>query len=83
MKKIEILGAKKCSKCKRLENMVRHFLEKHKISAEVTKVEDLDTMVSYGALTTPGIVVDGKLKAAGRIPREEELKQWLMPHSKE
>ena len=77
MKKIEILGSN-CASCRRAEKIVRNFVAKHGIQAEVTKVEDVDTIISYGVLMTPGIVVDGELKAAGRIPRKEELKAWLM-----
>jgi len=76
MKKIEILGTG-CASCRRAEKVVRDFLAKHGIAAEVTKVEDMDTIVSYGVLMTPGIVVNGELKAAGRIPRERELREWL------
>jgi small redox-active disulfide protein 2 len=47
------------------------------IEAEVTKVKDIKTITSYGVLMTPALVVDGVVKVAGKVPKVEEIKQWI------
>ena len=45
--------------------------------AEVVKVRDIETIAGYGVLATPALVVDGKVKAAGKVPKLEEIKEWI------
>jgi small redox-active disulfide protein 2 len=47
------------------------------IEAEVTKVKDIKTITNYGVLMTPALVVDGVVKVAGKVPKMEEIKQWI------
>ena len=74
--KIEILGTG-CSKCKQLEGNARKALEKTGKRAELVKITDIDKIISYGLMTTPAIVIDGVVKAAGRIPEVKEIINWL------
>ena len=74
--KIEILGSG-CPKCKQLEANARKAVEELKISAEIEKVTDVGEIVDYGIMSTPAIVIDGEVKAYGRIPTTEEIKKWL------
>jgi small redox-active disulfide protein 2 len=48
-----------------------------KSDAEVVKVRDIDTIARYGMLMTPALVVDGKVKVVGKIPKVEEIKEWI------
>ena len=70
--KIEILGSG-CPKCQKLDAMVKDVVAKHGIKAEVTHVYDIDKIVEYGVMMTPALVVNGKVKLAGRLPSESEL----------
>ena len=74
---IKILGTG-CSKCKTLERLTREVIEKNKITASVTKVEDIIEIMKYGVMSTPALVVDGEVVIKGRIPSAEEIKQVLM-----
>ena len=74
--KIEILGSG-CPKCKQLEENTRKALEETKKKAEIVKVTDINEIISRGVMATPAIIIDGKLKASGRIPEVEEIKKWL------
>jgi len=74
---IKILGTG-CSKCKTLEKLTREVIEKNKITASVTKVEDIIEIMKYGVMSTPALVVDGEVVIKGRIPSAEEIKQVLM-----
>ncbi len=47
------------------------------IEAEVIKVKDIKTISSYGVMITPALVVDGVVKVAGKIPKVEEIKEWI------
>ena len=74
--KIEILGVG-CAKCHKREELVRDIVSKEGISADISKVEDFKKIMNYGVMTTPALVVDGEVKAAGRIPSEDQIKNWL------
>jgi protein-disulfide isomerase len=43
----------------------------------VTKVKDIRTITNYGVLVTPALVVDGVVKVAGKLPKVEEIKEWI------
>ena len=47
------------------------------IEAEVIKVQDIKTITNYGVLVTPALVVDGVVKVAGKLPKMEEIKEWI------
>ncbi len=74
--KIEILGTG-CAKCQKLEELVRILVAEAGIEADITKVQDISKILSYGVLTTPGLVVNGDVKVAGKIPSAEQIKGWL------
>jgi small redox-active disulfide protein 2 len=74
--KVEILGVG-CAKCNKLYDLVKDVVEKDGIDAEVVKVEDIKKFSEYGVLMTPGLVIDGEVKTAGKVPKEAELRKWL------
>ncbi len=73
---IKILGSG-CSKCKTLEKLTRDVVSKNSIDATVTKVEDIMEILKYNIMTTPALVVNGKVVSKGRIPSAEDIKQLL------
>ncbi len=74
--KIEILGTG-CPKCKMLEANAKRAVEELKIKAEIVKVTEIDKIIDYGVMSTPAIVVDGKVKSYGKIADVEEIKKFL------
>jgi small redox-active disulfide protein 2 len=76
MMEILILGPG-CQKCKTLEKLTREVVEENGIDAKVTKVEDIAEIMKYGVMTTPALVVDGKIELKGRVPSPGEIKQIL------
>jgi len=74
--KIEILGTG-CPKCKKLFANAEEAVKQLGISAEVSKVTNITDFAKYGVMVTPALVVDGKLKFAGKVPGVEELKKSL------
>lgn len=76
MVKIQILGAG-CPKCKKLYEAAQKAARELSIDSEVTKVEDIDEIMSFGVMMTPALVVDGEVKVVGRLPRFDEIKSML------
>jgi small redox-active disulfide protein 2 len=74
--KVEILGVG-CAKCDKLFETIKGLVKKHGIQADVVKVDDLKVMSQYGVFMTPGLVVDGQVKVAGKVPSEAEILKWL------
>lgn len=70
--KIEILGTG-CAKCKKLYENTVEAVKKSGKEAEVVKVEDITQIASYGVMSTPAIVVDGVVKASGKLLSPEDI----------
>ena len=74
--KIEILGTG-CPKCKTLTQLVTQAVADNDIEAIISKVEDIKEIMSYGVMSTPGLVIDGEVKLVGRVPAMKELVELL------
>ena len=70
--KIEILGTG-CSKCKTLEENAKKAIAQIGGFHEVKKVEDIVEIMNYGVMSTPALVVDGKVKSSGKLLSVEEI----------
>lgn len=73
---IKVLGSG-CANCKKLEAITRKVVENLGIDAELIKVTDINEIMKYPILSTPGLVIDEKLVSSGRIPSEAEIAAWL------
>ena len=76
MLNIKILG-KGCANCKRLEAITHKVAEDLRLEAEFEKVTDMDEIMKFPILATPGLVVNDKVVSSGRIPSESEIAAWL------
>ena len=73
---IQVLGTG-CPKCKTLEKITREVVAESGIDANITKVEDIMEIMQFNVMTTPALVVDGKVVLKGRVPSNSELKEIL------
>ena len=73
---IKILGTG-CKKCKTLEAKVKDIVAKNNIEAAVSKVEDIQEMMNYGIMMTPGLVINEQVKSFGIIPKDDQILSWL------
>jgi small redox-active disulfide protein 2 len=74
--KIYVLGPG-CQRCVSTEHNVKKALEELQIDAEVEKISDPLEFRRWRVMFTPALVIDDQLKASGRIPTTEEIKNWL------
>ncbi len=74
--KIEVLGSG-CAKCKTLYENTKKALAESGKSAEVIKVEDIPSIMKYGVMSTPALVIDGQVKFSGKVASAAEIKGLL------
>lgn len=74
--KIEVLGMG-CQKCNDLYKAAEEAAKELGIQAEMSKVTDIKDIMKYGVMNTPALVVNGKVKVAGKVPGKEEIKTML------
>ncbi len=74
--KIEVLGMG-CANCNKLYQNVLEAVKLSGKEIEVSKVEDIKKIMSYGVLSTPALVIDGLVKIAGKVPKVEDIKEWI------
>ena len=75
---VKVLG-KGCSRCKATVSIIEDVAREKGVSISMAKVEDMRDIASYGILSTPGVVIDGKVVHAGGIPSRDKVEQWLAP----
>ncbi|MDQ0375624.1 thioredoxin family protein [Cellulomonas humilata] len=74
--KIKILGPG-CANCVNLERVTREAVASLGLDAEIEKVTDFPTILGYGVMTTPGLVVDERVVLSGRVPTAAHVKELL------
>ena len=70
--KLEVLGTG-CARCNALEHAVKTVADRLGLEYELEHVKDLSKMAAYGVMVTPALVVDGQVRASGKVPSEAEL----------
>jgi small redox-active disulfide protein 2 len=73
---IKILGSG-CANCKKLLANTEEAIKELNLDASIEKVEDINLIIDYGVMKTPALVVDEKVKAAGRVLSTQEIKDIL------
>jgi small redox-active disulfide protein 2 len=73
---IQVLGPG-CTKCRTLYETVNQAVQETRVEAQVEKVEDIQEIMAFEILMTPGLVINGKVTTAGRVPTVEEVKKLI------
>ena len=76
MKTIKVLGTS-CAHCKTTLKLIEEAARAKGVAVQLDKVEDLKDIMSYGVMSTPGVVIDGKVVHAGGVPSRDKIEQWL------
>ncbi len=73
---IQVLGTG-CAKCKTLLANANQAVQETGVEALVEKVDDIQKIMAFEILMTPGLVIDGYVKSAGRVPSVDEIKKMI------
>jgi small redox-active disulfide protein 2 len=77
MKTIKVLGTG-CANCKTTLKLIGEVAAAKGIAEQLEKVEDIKDIMAYGVMSTPGVVIDGKVVHAGGIPGRDKIDGWLV-----
>ena len=73
---IKVLGPG-CANCKRTVQLIEDVARERAVPVTIVKVEDMREIVGYGVMSTPAVVIDGKVVHAGGLPNRDKIAQWL------
>lgn len=73
---IKVLGPG-CANCRKLEEIARQAASNLRVNAEITKITDMDAILAYEVLKTPGLVINERLVSTGRIPTSSSVEEWI------
>jgi len=76
MMSIKVLGTG-CSNCKSTQKLIETVAEEIGVRVNIEKVEEMSEIIGYGVMSTPGVVIDGKVVHAGGIPDRKVIESWL------
>ena len=66
-----------CANCSKAENAVKEAVADAGIEADICKITDFAEMARLGVLSTPAIVIDGKIMCVGKVPSKQEVIAWI------
>jgi small redox-active disulfide protein 2 len=76
MKNIKVLGTG-CANCKNTIKLLEALAQEKGVEIHVEKVEDIQDIMRYGIMSTPGVVIDGQVVHAGGVPSRQKIEGWL------
>jgi small redox-active disulfide protein 2 len=76
MKNIKVLGTG-CANCKTTLTLIDEVAKAKGLEVALEKVEDIAAIMGYGVMSTPGVVIDGKVVHAGGVPDRRKIEGWL------
>jgi small redox-active disulfide protein 2 len=76
MKNIKVLGSG-CANCKTTLKLIEEVAQARGVAVNLEKVDDMAAILGYGVMSTPGVVVDGKVVHAGGVPDRRKIESWL------
>ena len=76
MKHIKVLGTG-CANCKATVKLIEDAARARGVAVNLEKVENIADIMAYGVMSTPGVVIDGKVVHAGGVPDRGKVEDWL------
>ncbi len=73
---VKVLGPG-CANCRNTVALIEEVARARGVPIELQKIEDFPRIMSFGVMSTPGVVIDGKVVHAGGVPKREKVEQWL------
>jgi len=76
MKNVKVLGTG-CANCKATAKLIEDTARAKGIAVNLEKVENIADIMAYGVMSTPGVVIDGKVVHAGGVPDQSAVEGWF------
>jgi len=76
MKNVKVLGTG-CANCKATVKLIEDAVRAKGVAVNLEKVENIADIMAYGVMSTPGVVIDGKVVHAGGVPNKSAVEGWL------
>lgn len=76
MKEIKVLGSG-CPNCETTASLIQQAADAKGIEISLEKITDIGAIMSYGVMSTPGVVVDGQVVHSGGIPDRNNIDAWI------
>ena len=76
MKGIKVLGTG-CANCQTTLKLIEDIAQARGVAIKLEKVDDMAAILGYGVMSTPGVVIDGKVVHAGGVPDRKKIEGWL------
>lgn len=76
MKDVKVLGTG-CANCRNTIALVEAVAKEKGVEVAIEKIEDLPAIIGYGVMSTPGVVIDGKVVHAGGVPARSKVEGWF------
>lgn len=73
---IKVLGTG-CANCKTTLKLIEDVAAEKGVAVQLEKIEDIQAIMAYGVMSTPGVVIDGKVVHAGGVPSRDKIAGWL------
>lgn len=73
---IKVLGPC-CSKCSTTKKLIAEVAKELGVEASIEPVTDVLEITEYDVISTPGVVIDGKVVSSGKVPTREDIKSWI------
>lgn len=73
---IKVLGTG-CANCSNTIRLIEQVAQAKGVAITIEKVQELKDIMRYGVMSTPGVVIDGKVVHAGGVPSRDKVEQWL------
>ena len=74
---VKVLGTGCCGNCSTTYALIKEVAQARGVMLELSKVEDLKDIMSFGIMSTPGVVIDGKVVHTGGVPSRDKIEHWL------
>ena len=76
MKEVKVLGIG-CANCRNTLALIEAVARERGVEIQLEKIEDLKAIMGYGVMSTPGVVIDGKVVHAGGVPARAKVEGWF------
>lgn len=77
MKEIKVLGSG-CANCKNTAQLIETVAREQQVEIQLEKIEDMQKIMAYQILSTPGVVIDGQVVHAGGVPSRAQVTSWFV-----